>query len=233
MMEPSGDQTARAVPSPPPLRRTQGKALREGLKRADQGLWKAAADRPEPIKVLKAAVAHRDPTLLPIRWGRMARSPFNFFRGNAALMAADLAHWPTTGLHGQLCGDAHVMNFGAFGKHDGSLVFDLNDFDETCRGPIFEKARRDTPKKLLEKAIEPGPRFRTKGPFLRPLSDEEATPFLSSFAEYHDTLGPARQQVLGGFQPACFEHRVAGCGSLGVMDVLVLAFGNGPNDPIF
>ncbi len=284
----------------PAARKNEGKALREVLKRADQGLWKAAPDR-HPIEVLVAAVAHRDPALLPIRWGRMAQSPFYYFRGNAALMASDLAPWPTTGLHSQLCGDAHVINFGAFGKHDGSLVFDLNDFDETCRGPwewdlkrllasavlagreagntdtacgeanhrcvraymagmarfadlgivdlsreeigphndggklapIFEKARRDTPGKLLEKAIEPGPRFKTKGPFLNPLSDTEAAPYLASMAEYHGTLGPARQQMLEGFEPVCFGRRVAGCGSLGVMDVLTLAFGNGPDDPLF
>ncbi len=283
------------------VRKMEGRALREGLKRADQGRWKAAADRPEPIAVLTAAVVHRDPSLLPIRWGRMVQSPFNFFRGNASLMALDLAPWPTTGLHSQLCGDAHVLNFGAFGKPDGSLVFDLNDFDETCRGPwewdlkrllasavlagreaghadadcldaagrcvraymagmdhfadlgiaalsreeigphndggalasIFEKARRDTPEKLLEKAIEDGPRFKTKGPFLRPLTDDEAVPFLASFVEYHATLGPARQQVLEGYEPLCFGRRVAGCGSLGVMDVLVLAYGNGANDPLF
>lgn len=124
------------APKPTPdERKIAGKALRDSLKRVDQGLWKAAANRPDPIEVLKAAVAHRDPALLPIRWGRMAQSPFYFFRGNAALMAVDLAPWPTTGLHSQLCGDAHLINFGAFGKHDGSLVFDLNDFDETCRGP--------------------------------------------------------------------------------------------------
>lgn len=285
----------------PEARKDEGRARRELLKRADQGLWKAAADRPEPIALLKAAVAHRDPSLLPIRWGRMAQSPFYFFRGNAALMASDLAPWPITGLHSQLCGDVHLMNFGAFGKQDGSLVFDLNDFDETCRGPwewdlkrllasavlagreaghtdgscidatgrcvraymagmerfselgivalsreeigpdndggalapIFEKARRDTPQKLMEKAIESGPRFRTKGPFLRPLTDEEAEPFLGSFGEYHNTLGPARKQVLEGYHPVCFGRRVSGCGSLGVRDVLVLAFGNGPDDPLF
>jgi len=282
-------------------RRIEGKALREPLKRADQGLWKAAADRPDPIQVLTAAVAHRGPALLPIRWGRMAQSPFYFFRGNAALMAVDLSPWPTTGLYSQLCGDAHVMNFGAFGKPDGDLAFDLNDFDETCRGPwewdlkrllasavlagreaghtdascadaasrcvqaymagmdrfaelgivalsreeigphndggalapIFEKARRDTPQKLLEKAIESGPRFKTRDPFLRPLAEDEATPFLASFAEYHGTLGPARQQVMEGYTPVCFGRRVSGCGSLGVRDVLALAFGNGPDDPIF
>ncbi len=285
----------------PEERKIAGKALRERLRRADQGLWKAAADRPDPIEVLKAAVAHRDSALLPIRWGRMAQSPFYFFRGNAALMALDLEPWPTTGLRSQLCGDAHLINFGAFGKHDGSLVFDLNDFDETCRGPwewdlkrllasavlagreaaqadsacadavrgcvhaymagmerfagmgivalsreeigphndggrlapIFEKAKRDTPGKLLEKAIEPGLRFRTKDPFLRPLTDEEAAPFLASMPEYHGTLGPARQQVLEGYHPACSGRRVAGCGSLGVMDVLVLAFRNGADDPLF
>ncbi len=286
---------------PAEVRRSQGAALRQQLKRSDLGLWRPAADRPDPINILKAAVAHRDAALLPIRWGRMAQSPFYFFRGNAALMAADLAPWPTTGLHCQLCGDAHVLNFGAFGKPDGGLVFDLNDFDETCRGPwewdlkrlvasaflagreaghsdsscteaigrcvrayitamdrfaglgivalsleeigphnhggalapIFEKALRDTPEKLMEKAIQAGPKFMTKSPFLRPLMENEAQPFLASFAEYRSSLGPARQQVLDGYAPVCLGQRVAGCGSLGVMDVLVLCFGNGPDDLLF
>lgn len=103
------------APKPTPEERKRaGKSLRDSLKRADQGLWKVAENRPDPIEVLKAAVAHRDPALLPIRWGRMAQSPFYFFRGNAALMAVDLAPWPTTRLHSQLCGDAHLINFGAF-----------------------------------------------------------------------------------------------------------------------
>ena len=75
------------------------------------------------------------PDLLPIRWGRMLASPFGFFRGNVPLMAWDLAHWPTTGIETQICGDAHVRNLGLFASPTGALVFDINDFDETIRGP--------------------------------------------------------------------------------------------------
>ena len=75
------------------------------------------------------------PELVPIRYGRMAASPFAFFRGAAAMMAADLADTPTSGLRAQLCGDAHLANFGGFASPERDLVFDLNDFDETLPGP--------------------------------------------------------------------------------------------------
>lgn len=120
----------------PADRRTEGKALREALPRETQADWRPAPDRPDIVDLLRAAVAHRHAELLPIRWARMAQSPFYFYRGNAALMAFDLRPWPTAGLEAQLCGDAHLLNFGAFAKPDGGLVFDLNDFDETCRGPF-------------------------------------------------------------------------------------------------
>ena len=76
----------------------------------------------------------RVPELVPIRYGRMLVSPFTFYRGAAYLMAADLAGSPRSGLHAQLCGDAHLSNFGVFGAPDRRLVFDLNDFDETLPG---------------------------------------------------------------------------------------------------
>lgn len=293
------------TPLPPPSeRRAEGKALRERLSREAQGEWRPAPDRPDLVDVLQAAVAHRHADLLPIRWARMAQSPFYFYRGNAALMAYDLKPWPVAGLEAQLCGDAHLLNFGAYAKPDGGLVFDLNDFDETCRGPfewdlkrfaaslvlagreaghgdpscldavkaaarayrealgrfagmkvldlareelgphndgdhlepVFEKARRDTPERLRTKGIEADGdsfRFRTKGPFLRPLTDAEAAPFRAAFPDLRASLGPARQQVLDAYAPVCFGRRVSGCGSLGVTDVLALCFGNGPEDPLF
>ena len=73
---------------------------------------------------------------MPIRYGRMLASPFAFFRGGAAVMAADLAATPSAGFEVQLCGDAHLSNFGVFAAPDRRLVFDCNDFDETCRGPF-------------------------------------------------------------------------------------------------
>lgn len=98
--------------------------------------WAPAPDRADPIDVLLAQARTRIPQLVPIRHGRMLRSPFAFFRGAAAIMAADLAPLPSTGLTVQLCGDAHLGNFGAFAAPDRDLVFDLNDFDETAPGPF-------------------------------------------------------------------------------------------------
>src|SRR4051794_10860654 len=90
-----------------------------------------AADRPDPVATLLAQATSRVPELVPIRHGRMLLSPFTFLRGSAALMAADLADTPASGLLCQVCGDAHLSNFGAFGSPERRLVFDVNDFDET------------------------------------------------------------------------------------------------------
>ena len=97
--------------------------------------WEPPADRPDPIAVLDAENAGRIPDLVPVRWGRMLESPFAFMRGAAGLMAADLARTPSTGLHVQLCGDAHMANFGVFASPERRLLFDVNDFDETTPGP--------------------------------------------------------------------------------------------------
>ncbi|RSM69578.1 DUF2252 domain-containing protein [Actinoplanes sp. ATCC 53533] len=95
----------------------------------------AADDRPDPVEVLVAQSATRLPELVPIRYGRMLVSPFTYFRGAAAVMAADLARTPASGLTCQLCGDAHLSNFGVFASPERRLVFDVNDFDETYPGP--------------------------------------------------------------------------------------------------
>jgi len=116
-------------------RRAAGKALRERLSRTGQGSWTPPGDRPDLVARLKEANARRLPDLLPLKWGRMATSPFAFFRGSAALMAGDLAPGPVTGLTVQMCGDAHLLNLGAYAAPDGHLVFDLNDFDESMPGP--------------------------------------------------------------------------------------------------
>jgi uncharacterized protein (DUF2252 family) len=121
------------IPSPAE-RRASGKKLRETLPRIDQAAWKPGAGR-DVLAAIHEANAGRLPKLIPIKMGRMSASPFAFFRGAAPLMAADLAGWPVTGLHVQLCGDAHVKNLGAYAAPDGHLVFDLNDFDETIPGP--------------------------------------------------------------------------------------------------
>ena len=116
-------------------RLVRGKSLRAVLPRSKQGDWQPPSDRPHPVEMLLDANRGRVEELLPIKYGRMAVSPFAFFRGAAPLMARDLATLPRTGLLVQLCGDAHVRNLGAFASAEGNIVFDINDFDETMCGP--------------------------------------------------------------------------------------------------
>jgi uncharacterized protein (DUF2252 family) len=112
-----------------------GRALRKDVPRTSHGDWKPAAERPDPVAVLVAQGDGRVSELLPIRYGRMAESPFGFYRGAAAGMAADLASTPSTGVIVQLCGDGHLVNFGGFATPERRLIFDVNDFDETLPGP--------------------------------------------------------------------------------------------------
>lgn len=116
--------------------RTQfGRNLRRKLKRSGQSFWKASQRKHDPLEIILACNRERIPELVPIKMARMAVSPFGYFRGNVPVMAADLATLPRTGIEVQICGDAHVRNLGAFAALDGRMIFDLNDFDETVRGP--------------------------------------------------------------------------------------------------
>jgi uncharacterized protein (DUF2252 family) len=112
-----------------------GKAMRQKTARSLHAKWKPQANRADPVELLKQSDRGRLAELLPIRYARMAQSPFGFFRGAAALMADDLAGTPKTGLRVQACGDCHVSNFGGFGSPERRLVFDINDFDETSHAP--------------------------------------------------------------------------------------------------
>ena len=112
-----------------------GRALRELVPRASHAEFSLRASRPDPIDILQEQAKDRLPDLVPIRYGRMASSPFAFLRGSAAVMAEDLASTPRTGLDVQACGDAHLANFGLFATPERHIVFDLNDFDETLPGP--------------------------------------------------------------------------------------------------
>ncbi len=116
-------------------RAAAGKAARSAAPRSALAEWEPFAERPDPVGILAKQAETRVAELVPIRYGRMAVSPFTFYRGAAAVMAADLAVAPTSGLRVQACGDAHLSNFGAFAAPDRSLVFDLNDFDESLPGP--------------------------------------------------------------------------------------------------
>ena len=113
-----------------------GRAARADLPRSRHGEWAPPPGRTDPLAILVAQETTRVPELLPIRHGRMAASAFAFYRGAAAVMASDLASEPRTGLDVQLCGDAHLVNFGGFAAPDRDLLFDVNDFDETNPGPF-------------------------------------------------------------------------------------------------
>ena len=128
---------AKAVQHLTPAESTaKGKVERAELGRSAQGEWSAPSDRRDPVDLLEEQAASRVPELIPIRYGRMLVSPFAFYRGAAYIMAADLASLPRTGLHAQLCGDAHLSNFGIYAGPDRRLVFSVNDFDETLPGPF-------------------------------------------------------------------------------------------------
>jgi uncharacterized protein (DUF2252 family) len=132
----TGDgRSSRALYDRPVTGADRGKAARAVAPRSAHAAWEPAADRVGPVEILRQQAATRTAQLVPIRHGRMLRSPFAFFRGAAAIMAADLAGTPATGLNVQLCGDAHLANFGVYAAPDRELVFDLNDFDETLPGP--------------------------------------------------------------------------------------------------
>lgn len=123
-------------PSPAVSKRMEaGRTLRTAIPRAAHGIWKPPPDRRDPIRILEESNKGRLLELVPIRYGRMVRSPFTFLRGSAALMASDLAGTPSTGIRVQACGDCHLLNFGVFATPERNLIFDLNDFDETLPAP--------------------------------------------------------------------------------------------------
>src|SRR5664279_256195 len=150
-----------------------GKDARTLAPRSSQAEFRPSADRPDPVDLLERQAATRVPELVPIRYGRMLVSPFAFFRGAALVMASDLATTPRSGLLAQICGDAHLSNFGLFASPERSLMFDVNDFDEPLPGPwewdvkrlaasvvIAARDREFTPKEARTAAIEVGVNYQ-------------------------------------------------------------------------
>jgi len=140
----SGPEDAVNVVAHPSIeeRRARGKAARDAVAPSGHTGWKPAAGRPDPVALLEAQNTAREPDLVPVRHGRMMVSPFTFYRGAAKIMASDLKDTPRSGLNVQLCGDAHLSNFGAFASPERTLLFDLNDFDETLPGPFEYDVKR-------------------------------------------------------------------------------------------
>ncbi|MGA5421048.1 DUF2252 domain-containing protein [Streptomyces lavendulocolor] len=130
------------VPPTPSERAAHGRSVRSRATRSSHGRFERDAERVDPVAVVERQSASRLPELVPIRYGRMLESPFRFYRGAAAIMAADLGPRPHTGLTVQLCGDAHLLNFRLLASPERRLVFDINDFDETLPGPFEWDVKR-------------------------------------------------------------------------------------------
>src|SRR3712207_2554499 len=116
-------------------RRELGRAARQRTSRSSHAAWAPARERPDPVNLLEAQAQNRQPALLRVRYARLTPSPFTFMRGAAIIMAHDLASTPRTGIRAQLCGDCHLLNFGTYASPERTLLFDVNDFDETLPGP--------------------------------------------------------------------------------------------------
>src|SRR5690348_951075 len=123
-------------------RLNQGRTARDRTPPSSHVGWSPATDRPDPVALLEQQDRTREPDLVPVRHGRMMVSPFTFYRGAAKIMAVDLKDTPVAGLRAQLCGDAHLSNFGMFASPERRLMFDLNDFDETLPGPFEYDVKR-------------------------------------------------------------------------------------------
>ena len=145
VVDPGARRVKRSTPTPPltrPDRVARGLGTRAEVPLESQSVLAPTELRSDPVELLERQAATRVPELVPIRYGRMLVSPFTFYRGAALVMAADLAGTPTTGLRAQLCGDAHLSNFGIFASAERRLVFDVNDFDETLPGPFEWDVKR-------------------------------------------------------------------------------------------
>jgi uncharacterized protein (DUF2252 family) len=196
----------------------RGKAARAAVPRSSHGVWQPFTGRPDPVALLEEQSAARVPELVPIRYGRMLVSPFTFYRGGAYLMASDLAHTPVSGLNVQLCGDAHLSNFGGFASAERSMVFDINDFDETLPGPWeFDVKRLSTSFEIAgrDRGFSAAQRAEAVGTVAR--SYREAMAAFATMRDLDvwysrldiDALIPEIEQAIGAKGKANFERNLA------------------------
>jgi uncharacterized protein (DUF2252 family) len=176
-------------------RKARGLAARKDAPRSSHGRWEPAPDRPDPVALLEEQAESRVPQMVPVRYGRMLVSPFTFYRGAALIMATDLAPTPRSGVTVQLCGDAHLSNFGLFGSPERRMLFDINDFDETLPGPWEWDVKR------LAASFEIMGRDRGFAP-----ADRRAI-VMAGVAEYRDRM---RQAAGMGTLDAWYDHFEAG-----------------------
>ena len=173
----------------------RGRDARTEAPRSAHGRWAPPPDRPDPVALLEEQAAERVPMLVPIRYGRMLVSPFTFYRGAALIMASDLSGTPVSGVTVQLCGDAHLSNFGLFGTPERRMIFDINDFDETLPGPWEWDVKR------LAASFEVMGRDRGFSP-----GDRRAI-VMAGVAEYRDRM---RQAAGMGSLEAWYDHLEVG-----------------------
>jgi len=168
-----------------------GSSERDRVPRKVHGVFEPSPDRPDPVAILEAQAATRVPDLIPVRHGRMVVSPFTFYRGAAAIMAADLSPAPRTQLRVQLCGDAHLSNFGIYSSPERSMIFDVNDFDETLPGPFEWDVKRLAAS------------FIVAGRSLGWTRNTAHRALIYAVASYRERL---RELAAGGTMPAWYSH---------------------------
>ncbi len=231
----------------------KGLALRSRLGRS------ALADLPkrkfDPVQVLLEACRQHIASLLPLKFKLMSASPFVFFRGSVELMAADLGAARHTGIEVQICGDAHVKNFGFFATPGSDIVLDVNDFDETQRGPWEWDVKRLATSIILAGRVAHNPDDCCKEAVRVFLSDyckwmrrfaampalevarhrEESKAVLDALGDYRATLAPDRQLLFDSYKPVDVGFKVVGTGSVGTRDYVVLFLNRdrGESDPLF
>ena len=170
-------------------------------------VWTPAADRPDPVDLLEGQAKDRIPELIPVRYGRMGVSPFTFYRGAALPMAADLAPRPTTGIIVQLCGDAHLSNFGLFASPERAEVFDINDFDETLHGPFEWDLKR-----LAASLVVAGPIARLHGARRSPCRPSRDALIPRTDGRVRDDARDRRLLLVGRRSRACSHTSPSGRG---------------------
>src|SRR5438045_38953 len=188
-------------------RRAAGRALRNKASRSSHAAWAPAPNRPVPLSLLEEQNRSRLAHLVPLRYQRMSVSPFTFLRGSAIVMAQDLASTPVSGINVQVCGDAHLNNFGIYATPERNQVFDVNDFDETLHAPWAGDIKR--------------------------LHNAELTHRLSELVdEYKVSLQDDRRVLLSKYHVVDVAQKVVGVGSVGTRCYVVLLLGSDESDPL-
>ena len=225
-------------------RKALGKRSRDTAALTSHAGWTPAADRPDPVALLEEQNVTREQDLVPVRHGRMMVSPFTFYRGAAKIMAADLKDTPRAGLIAQLCGDAHLSNFGVFASPERALLFDLNDFDETLPGPFEYDVKRMSASFTIAgrnngfttadaRAVTLASVRAYRESMARFAQMAMMDIIRKQFRSYRATLQSDRRQLMERFEIIDVARKVVGVGSVGTRAFIILLQGRDQRDPLF